>query len=637
MNKTFLPASGANTKINANVAKKMIAVCAIGLSLFQVYFSTFGMIDTVRFRAIHLILAMVLIFCVYPLRRGGPKNHINILDIIFMILAICVGVYLAQEWHDIVMRRGEITDYDIYFGVVCTFLTLEIARRTTGWALPIVALLFLLYTYLGNILPGSLSHSGIDFERIIGQLYITTEGIYGLPLGVMVNYVFLFILFASMLHRFGAGEYFINLSYAVAGRYRGGPAKTALVASGMMAMITGSSTANVVSTGAFTIPLMKKVGYKAETAGGIEVAASVGGQLTPPIMGAGAFIMAEWTGTPYIEIIKMAAIPAIIYYLSVGFYVHILAAKRGLKTLQKDEIPSIWDTFKEGCYLLLPLIVLMGMLIYGYTPMTSVVYAMASLVVVAGVVSVKQNDKTLKDFFDELFGALQSGATNAVLVTASLACAGILMCCLGLTGVGLKFSSIVMKFSGGNLLLALFLVAIASLFLGMELPVTAAYITCAVLAVPALKIMGVPMIAAHMIVFWLSMDSAITPPVCISAYAACGISGGHPLKTGFAAWKLAKALYILPILFAYTNILTGTLLEAIIIAIPACFGLFALTVTWEGYLFKPTTKLERLLLAIAIFFCLYPHTVSYLIGIAIVLLVAAKQKFAYMANRVIAD
>lgn len=625
-----------NKGLAAAVSAKIIAAFAIGLSLFQLYFSTIGIIDTMTFRAGHLILAMVVVFGVYPLRRGGSRNSINIVDAVLMVLAVIFGVYMIQEWPEMVLRQGEATQWDIILGVVCTLLTLEIARRTTGWALPSVAIAFLLYTYFGAYFPGDLSHVGFDVYRLVGQLYTTTEGIYGLPLGVMVNYVFLFILFAALLHRSGAGEYFINLSYAIAGRYRGGPAKTAVVASGMMAMITGSSTANVVSTGSFTIPLMKKVGYSAETAGGIEVAASVGGQLTPPIMGAGAFIMAEWTGTPYIEIIKMAAIPAIVYYLAVGFYVHILAGKMGLPYLTKEEIPAIWPTFKKGCHLILPLVILMGMLIYGYTPMTSVIYAMGALVVVSGVVSIMRKEKTPRDFLNDMVGTLQGGAVNAVLVTASLACAGILMCTIGLTGVGLKFSSIVLKFSGGNILLALFLVAFASLFLGMELPITAAYITCAVLAVPALKTLGIPLLAAHMIVFWFSMDSTITPPVCISAYAACGISGGHPLKTGLASWKMAKALYILPILFAYTNILTGSLLEALTVAIPGCLGIFAMTIAWEGFFLRRTLLFERLLMVVAVFACWYPNPLSYLVGCGLFVSVVITQKLVHRQDGAVA-
>ncbi|MGD8563572.1 MAG: TRAP transporter permease [Desulfarculaceae bacterium] len=612
--------SSGKRRILTGVSSHVVLSVAAALSLFQVYFSTIGMLDNVSFRAGHLILAMIVVFGVYPARKTSPKNRVSLVDIVLSILAVVVGVYMIDQYPDMVMRQGDPTPWDIYLGIIATALVLEAARRCTGLALPLVAIGFLLYTYFGPYFPGDLAHVGFDVNRLFGQLYTTTEGIYGLPLGVMVNYVFLFILFAGFLHRSGAGDYFIRLSHAIAGRFKGGPAKTAVVASSMMATITGSSTANVVSTGAFTIPLMKRVGYRPETAGGIEVAASVGGQLTPPIMGAGAFIMAEWTGTPYIEIIAMAAIPALIYYLSVGFYVHILATKMGLKPMPSEEIPPFWPTFLEGCHLFVPLVVLMGMLIMGYTPMTSVIYAMGALVISANL------RKSTRMGWRTVLEALQGGAVNAVLVTASLACAGILMCTIGLTGVGLKFSSIVLEFSGGNILLALALVAFASLFLGMELPITAAYITCAVLAVPALKSLGVPLLAAHMIVFWFSMDSTITPPVCISAYAASGISGGHPLKTGFASWKMAKALYILPVLFAYTAILTGSITEILMVAIPGCLGIFALTVAWEGFFMRSTMLFERLLMVAAMIACLYPYPAANWIGVAIFAAVTVSQK-----------
>ncbi len=596
-----------------------ITCAAIGLSLYQIYFATIGIIDTMTFRAIHLILAMIIVFGVYPFKRKTKSVHLSLIDIGCIVLAIIVGVYMVVQWPQMVLRQGEPTHWDIVLGIVALLLTLEMARRTTGWALPLVSALFLTYSYLGPYFPGNFAHVGFPLERLVGQLYTTTEGIYGLPLGVMVNYVFLFILFAGFLQKSGAGEFLIELSYALTGRFKGGPAKTAVVASGLMATITGAATANVVATGSFTIPLMKKVGYKPETAGGIETAASVGGQLTPPIMGAGAFIMAEWTGIPYLKIISIAAAPAIIYYFSVGFYVHLLANKLGLKPMRKDEIPPLWPVFKKGCHLFIPLVVLIGMLIWGYTPMTSVIFAIGSLIVAANLRhETRMGIKTILE-------ALEQGSKSAVLVSASLACAGILMCTIGLTGVGLKFSSVVLQFSGGNILLALLLVAIASLFLGMELPITAAYITCAVLAVPALTSIGVELIVAHMIVFWFSMDSSITPPVCISAYAASGISGGNPIRTGLAAWKMAKALYILPIVFATTKMLTGSPLEIILISIPTMIGIASFSITWEGFFIRKLNLLERLFTAAATISCLYPSMISYFIGSGLFLAVVVMQ------------
>lgn len=608
--KKIKPSSGKRRSLEG-VSRWVIGTVAVGLSLFQLYFSTFGMIDTMAFRSGHLIMAMIVIFGVYPARKGAPSSRLSVVDIVLCILAVVVGIYIIQEWDAIVYRQGAATQWDIILGCIATLLTIEIARRTTGWALPGVAALFLGYTYFGPYFPGNLAHIGFPIDRLVGQLYTTTEGLYGLPLGVMVNYVFLFILFAAFLNASGAGSFFIRLAYALTGHFRGGPAKTAVVASGMMATITGASTANVVSTGAFTIPLMKEAGYKPETAGGIEVASSVGGQLTPPIMGAGAFIMAEWTGVPYLEIIKIAAIPALAYYLSVFFYVHLMAVKNGIEPLAKEDTPDVREVFKEGGHLFVPLVVLVGMLIYGYTPMTSVIYGIVSLIVVANL------RRHTRLGWKAILRALENGTYNAVLVSASLACAGILMCTIGLTGVGLKFSAIVMEFSGGNILLGVALVAVASLFLGMELPITAAYIAVAVMTVPALKALGIPLIAAHMIVFWFSMDSSITPPVCVSAYAASGISGGHPLKTGIAAWKMAKALYIIPIYFAYTEFLTGSIGTVLLLLIPVMVSLIAFSIAWEGFLLQRLNVVERLMMMAAVVMSIYPHTWSHVAGVVV--------------------
>lgn len=600
---------------------RIVFAIAILMSVFQLYYSTFGIINTMTFRSGHLMFAMVLIFAVYPSRKGSPGDRMTLFDILLSGLALVVGFYIMSEWTEIVLRQGSPTRFDIYFGIIATLLTLEIARRTTGWPLALVAAGFLVYAYFGPYFPGELSHVGFPSERLVSQLYTTTEGIYGLPLGVMTNYVFLFILFATFLHKSGAGDFFIRLAYAVTGRFRGGPAKTAIVASGMMGTISGSATANVVTTGAFTIPLMKRLGYKPETAGGIEVASSVGGQLTPPIMGAGAFIMAEWTGIPYIKIISIAAIPAIMYYFSVGFYAHILACKLGMNPLPKKEIPRAWPIIRRGFHYLIPLFVLIAALLMGYTPMMAAIFAIVTMV----GSSYLRRDTRMS--IGEILDALGNGAFNAILVSASLTCAGIIMCVIGLTGVGLKFSAIVLKVSGGNLGAALFLVALASLFLGMELPITAAYIMCAVLAVPALKTIGLPLITAHMVVFWFSMDSTITPPVCISAYAASGIAGGHPFKTGIAAWKMAKGLYIIPALMAYTKLLTGTITEVLIVAIPALLGILSFNIVWEGFFIRRTYPLERLVLVFAIGFLFYAHIYSYIIGMVIFGAVMLAQKF----------
>ena len=617
---------GRRRKLTGAYDKVIFGIAAL-MSLFQLYYSTFGIINTMTFRSGHLIFAMVLIFGVYPFSKNSPRHRMTVFDIVLSVLALIVGFYIVTEWHDIVSRLGAPTKLDIYLGIVATLLTLEIARRTTGFGLAFVAAAFLFYTYFGPYFPGELAHVGFPLPRLISQLYTTTEGIYGLPLGVMTNYVFLFILFATFLHSSGAGNFFIQLAYAATGRFRGGPAKTAIVASGLMGTISGAATANVVTTGSFTIPLMTKLGYTRETAGGIEVASSVGGQLTPPIMGAGAFIMAEWTGTPYVKIIAIAAIPAIMYYISVAFYSHIIACKIDMKPVPKEDIPKLWPILKQGFHFLIPLVVMISVLIKGYTPMMSAISAIVTMV--ASSYLKKETRMGVKDIYD----ALGNGAINAVLVSASLTCAGIIMCAMGLTGIGLKFSAVVLKVSGGNIAVALFLVAFASLFLGMELPITAAYITCAVLAVPALKVIGIPLITAHMIVFWFSMDSTITPPVCISAYAAAGISGGHPLKTGLAAWKMAKGLYIMPVLMAYTKLVDGTLIEVLIVAVPGLLGILCFNIVWEGFFIRRLYLFERIILVVAIALLFYPRIYSYIVGTAIFTFVALNQKL--MASKLV--
>jgi TRAP transporter 4TM/12TM fusion protein len=613
-------AGGKRRKLTG-IYRTVIFGVAILMSVFQLYYSTFGIINTMAFRSGHLMFAMVLIFGVYPFRKKSPHHRVTVPDVVLSALALTVGIYIIDQWRDIVLRMGDPTRFDIILGIVATLLTLEIARRTTGFALASVATGFLLYAYFGPYFPGELSHVGFPLERLVSQLYTSTEGIYGMPLGVMTNYVFLFILFATFLHKTGAGDFFIRLAYGLTGRFRGGPAKTAIVASGMMGTISGSATANVVTTGAFTIPLMKRLGYKPETAGGIEVASSVGGQLMPPIMGAGAFIMAEWTGTPYIKIISMAAIPAVMYYFSVGFYTHIIACKLGMKPLPKDELPKIWPILKDGFHFLIPLFVLIAALVHGYTPMMSAIYAIVTMV--GSSYLRKKTRMSLRAILD----ALGTGAINAVLVSASLTCAGIIMCVIGLTGIGLKFSAIVLKVSGGNIGVALFLVALASLFLGMELPITAAYIMCAVLAVPALKTLGIPLLTAHMIVFWFSMDSTVTPPVCISAYAAAGIAGGHPMKTGLSAWKMAKGLYIIPVLMAYTKLLTGNIVEILTVAIPALLGILSFNIVWEGFFMRKTYLFERCMLLCAMALLFYAHIYSYISGMAIFAAIVLTQRF----------
>jgi len=375
----------------------------------------------------------------------------------------------------------------------------------------------------------------------------------------------------------------------------------------LMGSICGSATANVVGTGSFTIPLMKKIGYRPHEAASVETAASLGGIMTPPIMGSCAFLMAEWTGVSYIKIIAIAFLPAFLYYISVSSSVYIMACKLNLKEVPPEEIPSLKQVLKDS-YLLAPIVVIIVALMMGYSPMHAGIWAIVSCILVSYVR--KHTWMTPK----KILCALEMGARSAILVSAAMACAGIIMGAIGLSGIGLKFSSIILSASGGNVFFAIVLCAIASLFLGMELPVTASYVVLAIIAVPALLKLGIPLLASHMIILWFSQSAAVTPPVCCTAYAAAGVANANPFKTGLTAWRLAKGLYILPFLFAYTPLITGSTGEKLITTFFAIIGLICLTFALERYLFHKLSILESILFAITGFFFFFPGMTYHILG-----------------------
>jgi TRAP transporter 4TM/12TM fusion protein len=444
-------------------------------------------------------------------------------------------------------------------------------------------------------------------------MYLTDEGIFGLVCTVSSTYVILFILFGAFLLKSGAGDFIIKVAQAVAGHKVGGPAKIAVFASGFMGSVSGSAVANTVATGSFTIPLMKKVGYKPHFAGGVEAAASTGGQLMPPIMGAGAFIMAQWTGISYLKIIAVATIPAIMYFVSVAYFVHIEALKHGITPVPKKDLPRLGAVLKEGIHFTIPVILLVVLLVRGFTP------TYAACIGIVSVIAVSWFKKETRMGFKDILDALYMGARNTLSTAAILICVGIVIGVVAITGVAITFSGVVMDLSGGILFFAIILVMLASLVLGMGLPVTASYIMLAVLAGPALVQMGVSLLAAHMIIFWYSQDANVTPPVCLAAFSAAGVAGSKPMQTGFASWKLAKGLYIIPFLFAYTPILfEGPVIAVVITALSALLGLFGFTVTWEGFILRKMYIWERLVVGFGTIFLFWPD--NRLKGLGFVLL-----------------
>ncbi|MCK9216845.1 MAG: TRAP transporter permease [Firmicutes bacterium] len=610
---------------------------AIGMSIFQFVTAGFGTLLSAKQRALHIIFAFTLGFLLYPAREKSPKDRTTILDFVFIILVVFVFGYLFMFNEEIALKAGHANTVDLLFGGLAILITLEITRRVVGPELPIVAIVFLSYAYFGPHLPGLLAHRGYSIERIISHMYLGLEGILGIPLGVSATFVFMFILFGAVLDKTGVGKFFIDLAFAMTGHTRSGPAMTAVVASGFMGSISGSSVANTVTTGAFTIPLMKKTGYKPYFAGAVEAAASTGGQIMPPVMGAAAFIMAEFTGIPYVKIIIAAAIPALLYYFAVGIMVHFEACKLGLKGLPKDKLPKAGKLLIKNGYLLIPLLIIIYFLLRGYTPLNSAFRAIVVSIGIAVIASLVKKDKSFG--FKELAGAFESGAKGAVGVACACACAGMIVGVVTLTGLGLRIAEIIVTLAQGKLLLTLFFTMIASIILGMGLPTTAKYIVLATMAVPALLKLEVNLMAAHLFILYFGVVADITPPVALAAYAGAGIAGANSMKTGFQAVKLALAGFIVPYIFAMDPTLimvkeiSGSIVSflpvytAIPIMLSAMLGIICLAAAVEGYLIAPTKIYERALLATSAFLLLKPGLMTDAFGLVVLVGIFLMQKF----------
>ncbi|MDF1579679.1 MAG: TRAP transporter fused permease subunit [Desulfuromonadales bacterium] len=477
--------------------------------------------------------------------KRWPRNP-TLTDVFYAIASAAVVYYWINEFEKLNYRAGAENDLDALVSVLGIILSLEVCRRVLGWAMTFIGLFMICYGYFGPHFPEVMAHRGFSLERLSTSLFLTTNGVFGVMASVLATYVILFIFFGAFLHKSGAGRFFIDLPLAVAGRTTGGPAKVAVIASALFGSVSGSAIANTVSTGAFTIPLMKRAGFKPHVAGAIEPAASIGGMFMPPIMGAGGFLMAELTNTPYATIMLIAIFPALMYFFSVFCMIHFEAKKMGLKGIDESEMKDWKVVLKQEWYFSLPLVIITALMIFGKSPGYSAFWATISCIVISWF------NKETRMGAKEIWEAIQTGAKNTLMIGATLGVIGIIVGTISLTGIGLKFSDIIISLASGNLVMALILVALASLVLGMGVPVTAAYLITAVLAVPPLAEMGVPILAAHFIVYWFSQDSNITPPVCVAAYAGAAIAGSDPWKTGWTSFKFAKLLYVMPILFAFT-------------------------------------------------------------------------------------
>ena len=561
------------------VASIYTAVVAVALALFSLYGAFYGVFSDMIQLPTHIALVLMLVFGGDLLRRGTSLKRRTTALLLLAASVIVLG-YHVIFYREIADRYGELTSLELIFGVIAIVVLLEATRRSIGWAIVILAIIALLYAYFGNLLPGLAGHRGYSVERIISQLYLGGGGIFGTPLAVSSTFVILIVLFGAVLERAGASRTLMDIATGLTGRMRGGPAKASVVGSSLMGMISGTAVANVLTTGTISIPLMRRNGYTARSAGAVEAVASTGGQLMPPVMGAAAFLMADMTSIPYFDIAAAALLPAIVYYVVLFTVVHLEALKLNIPVLKLDELPSASRVIMREGYLLLSMFVFIGMLFQGFSVMYASFWAIAATFALS--LLKRRTWLTPSRLVEAAVGASQA----IIPVATACAAAGIIIGVITMTGLGLKFSSLVVTLSGGNLFLALVMTMLASLVLGMGLPTAAAYILVATLVAPALVELGVNLLAAHLFVFYSAMLSSITPPVALAAYAAAGIAGGNPFGIALQACRFGIAAFIVPYLFAYNPALIGVEANAVTIglaSLTAIIGALSLAAAAQGW------------------------------------------------------
>ena len=633
----------------------IVPVIALSWSLFQLSLSSWLLLDSTYIRSIHLAFALLIVFLTYPtLRRDvkipglrwlSEKHKIPFADYLLAILAALAALYIALDYEGIANRVGRPNLRDMMIGAFLVVVLLDAARRVIGPALPVIAGVFTIYAFFGPYMPDFLAFKGVSFARYVGQISLTTEGIYGIPLDVSARIVFLFVLFGAMLEKAGAGKFFIDLAMSLLGRYKGGPAKAAVLASGMTGLVSGSSIANVVTTGTFTIPLMKKVGYPAKKAAAIEVAVSTNGQLMPPVMGAAAFIIAEYVNISYLEVCKAAAVPAFASYAALFWLVHLEAGKLGLRGLSKAELPIFFQILRAGFHYLIPIFMLLFELIvsrhspdmaaFRATLVMMLIMLFQRPILARGTgMSIGEG---MKIGFYEIVNGLISGARNMVSVAVATASAGIIVGVVTM-GLGGLITDIIDTLSRGNLFLMLGITAVACLILGMGLPTTANYIVMASLTAPALVTIAewqgfeIPLIAAHLFVFYFGILADDTPPVGLAAFAAAAIAKSDPIPTGLQGFMYDIRTAVLPFMFIFNTdmLLIGidSFPLALYIFAMTCVGMFAFGSATQGWFIVRTRWYEIiLLLGVALimfrpgFFAHYVgidnHYLSYLVGLAL--------------------
>ena len=616
----------SNTRSVSGIFRWVIYFGLLAFSLFQLYTAIFSVFPAQIQRTVHLGFGLTFIFLLFPARRKARKDKIPFYDIILAALAIVVGSYWTINYNRLVQSIGQLETMDFYIGLLAIILVLEGARRAVGLPITIIAALFLAYAYFGQSMPDFLAHRGQDLESISNLMFFSTDGILGTPISVSSTYIFVFLLFGAFLVKTGVGQYFNDLAVALAGKLTGGPAKVAIFSSALQGTISGSSVANVVTSGSYTIPMMKKLGYKKEFAGAVEAAASTGGQLMPPIMGAAAFLMVEFIGRgiTYWEIAKAAAIPALLYFTGIWIMTHFEAKRLGLRGLSDEEMPNRKEVLKK-IYLLIPILLIIVLMLTGTPVMKAALYGVLACI----LVGMFNKDTRLGPI--DIIDALVDGARTALGVVAATACAGIIVGVVVKTGLGLALANSLVKLAGGSIMLTLFLVMIASLVLGMGAPTTANYVITSTIAAPAILTLLAPntpmelvplvtVMSAHFFVFYFGIIADITPPVALAAFAASGISGGDPIKTGVHSAKLAIAAFIIPYMIVLQPALLMvdvTILQIVWVTISAVIGMIGIGAGIIGYWYRKLMWFERIILIAAGLSMIYPETISDIIGLVV--------------------
>lgn len=605
-----------------------LTALAIALSVFQIWQGISAQLSAPVFRPVHLGWVLALVFLAYPLiahshHRTGLYLMGRVFDLLCMVLCCWCTLRIARfDYDDISFLLDGLAMADLIAGIMLLVLLLEATRRTVGMTMVLVAATFIAYALFGDVLPAAIASKGFAVEDMVRFHIYSTNGVFGAPLAIAAGVVFMFVLFGAFLNVTGAGQFFIDAAFAAAGKYRGGPAKASVLASAALGSISGSAIANTVTTGSLTIPMMKKLGYTPEQAAGIEAAASTGGQIMPPVMGAGAFVMAQFTGIAYSDILLVSIAPAILYFLCTLLYVHLMAVKLGLKGLSSSE--KIATVLARGWHYLLPLLLITSLLMLSYSPVWVGIAGFAAVLIAALIAGFTPGHERLT--LTHVIAGLKDGALMALPISVACATAGIVVGVVGQTGLGLLFTQFLLDLSGGQLWSVLLLVMVAAIILGMGLPVTAAYIVLSVMAVPAMMDLGISMLAAHMIVFWLSQTSNVTPPIALAAFAGAGIAGAKPMGSAVQAFKLAQGYFLIPAMMAFSALIWTQDVSALqylsaLLATAALILAFACAI--EGYFASPlATPMRAGLLLLALALLLMPDSYRWLAAVAVALLLA---------------